>query len=167
MSDADLVDSYAKAALSLAVDAWTGPLAGLTATLQVSPAAGGDERAARDAVERALPEAPEDVRKFAYTLASKGQLELLPEILTSLRRLAEGGAAVETALVTSTTELSATNRGKLTGIIRRRFGRQLEVRFKTDPELLGGVIVRVGDRVIDGSISTRLGKLANALAGQH
>ena len=45
------------------------------------------------------------------------------------------------------------------------YGRRIEVRYSVDPSIRGGLVVRVGDEVIDGSIASRLTQVRNAFAG--
>jgi F-type H+-transporting ATPase subunit delta len=60
------------------------------------------------------------------------------------------------AEVRSAVALSDEQRAKLQSALSKATGRQVEVRAIVDPEVVGGVVARVGDEVFDGSVKTRL-----------
>ena len=71
-----------------------------------------------------------------------------------------------TGEVISAIELSESQQAKIVGELRGRYGERLELRFATDPSLIGGLIIRVGDQVLDNSLRTRLSAIQrNMLAG--
>jgi F-type H+-transporting ATPase subunit delta len=88
----------------------------------------------------------------------------LADILADLERLARHGPQVRVAEVTSAMPLTAAEEERLRQVLARRFGDDLEFRFTTDPGLLGGIRVRVGDQVIDGSVAGKLESLRDRLA---
>jgi F-type H+-transporting ATPase subunit delta len=65
--------------------------------------------------------------------------------------------------VVSAFDLADATRDKLAAVLGKKLERQVEVRTSTDRNLLGGVLIRAGDLVIDGSIRGRLNKLAAAM----
>jgi F-type H+-transporting ATPase subunit delta len=69
------------------------------------------------------------------------------------------------ARVVSAVELSAAQERRLAGALSQMYGRTITIRLAIDPDVLGGLVVRVGDEVIDGSIATRLIQARGALAG--
>lgn len=69
------------------------------------------------------------------------------------------------AFVTSASPLTAEQADRLTASLSRIYGASVHLNFDIDPNLVGGVVVRVGDDVIDGSIRTRLDDAARRLAG--
>lgn len=100
------------------------------------------------------------VRNLVYTLAADNDLSLLDEVLDDYEELLRGGVLpVQLATVTSAVELSGAQREEVQARLRGRFGEELEVRFQVDPEILAGLVVRVGDQVLDGSIRGRLESL--------
>jgi F-type H+-transporting ATPase subunit delta len=68
-----------------------------------------------------------------------------------------------TAKVSSAVALTGDEQSALGEKLDARFGQPLELRFDVDPSLLGGVKVRVGDQVIDGSVKGKLEALAQSL----
>lgn len=105
------------------------------------------------------PNADTEVRNLAYLLASKNQIHLLSEIVGSFDRLASAGAPGNTAVVTTTIQLDAKERAKLESKLRAQYGSDLVFDYRLDPAILGGVVVRVGDVVVDGSVSGKLAAL--------
>jgi F-type H+-transporting ATPase subunit delta len=103
-------------------------------------------------------------RNFARILVDNQRLLLLPEIVALfevLRAEAERTVNVE---VDSAFELSAAQQEKIISSLKTRMGREIKLVCKVKKDLLGGVVIRAGDKVIDGSARTRLGEMANALA---
>jgi F-type H+-transporting ATPase subunit delta len=88
-------------------------------------------------------------------------------VLTGIERLS-GIAAVHreriTALVTAVVPLTEAQRERLTGILTRGYGKQIRLNVELDPELIGGMTIRIGDDIIDGSLATRLGEAARGFA---
>ncbi|UQX89866.1 F0F1 ATP synthase subunit delta [Jatrophihabitans telluris] len=112
-------------------------------------------------------------------LGSKVQpitLELLEHAVTSARKrsialaiddLLEASAARRqrsVARVISATELTEAQTGRLTAVLSELYGRPISVRSAIDPGIRGGLVVRVGDEVIDGTIASRLAAAKIALS---
>lgn len=76
-----------------------------------------------------------------------------------------GGPAPISATVTTAVALTDTERELLETRLRSKHGKDLPIAYRVDPSILGGVIVRVGDRYIDGSVVARLGQLRQELTG--
>jgi len=83
-------------------------------------------------------------------------------ILQVLRRLIQAELASKQVTVESATPLDAATGDRLTNSLRSQYGQDLTFTFKTTPELLGGLRIRVGNDVFDGSVKSRLDRLANA-----
>ena len=69
------------------------------------------------------------------------------------------------ATVTSAVPLTDDERGALEARLHARYGYDLPITYQVDPAILGGLIVRVGDRYVDGSVATKLGQLRQTLTG--
>lgn len=96
-------------------------------------------------------------------IVAQGRGGDLPEIATALaeRKASAGGktlAEVRTAL-----ELDAATIQRLAAALERRTGKQVEVRTIVDPSVMGGLVARVGDVVIDGSVQKRLRSLRQTI----
>ena len=67
--------------------------------------------------------------------------------------------------MTAATDLSAEQTASLTDQIRKAVGAKVSVRVTVDPELIGGIVVKVGSRMVDASLRTKLNKLQLAMKG--
>lgn len=101
---------------------------------------------------------------FIKLLVENQRLILLPEIAAMFENMrAEAEKSVD-VVVTSAFNLDEAQKQKITAVMKKRMGREIRLSCETDRELLGGIIIRAGDKVIDGSARTHLSELANALA---
>lgn len=114
-----------------------------------------------EVLERAHPATTAAVQM----LLAADRIRHLAEIAdAAVRETAEArGASV--ALVRSAKPLGDAQRGQLQQALTQRAGRPVELKVVVDPELLGGVVVQLGDTVIDGSSARRLTEIRTALAG--
>ena len=103
--------------------------------------------------------------RFLGVLADNRRLRDLPAIIRAFRSLAANHRGETTAEVTSAHPLSDKQVDDLKQGLRSRVGRDVSVDLKVDPELLGGLVVRIGSQMIDSSIKTRLNTLAHAMKG--
>jgi F-type H+-transporting ATPase subunit delta len=85
--------------------------------------------------------------------------------LEALSRLAAERRGRSVAVVTSAVPLSDRQRQRLGSALAKLYGRQMHLNLDVDPEILGGIRVRVGDEVINGSIADRLSEAERRLAG--
>lgn len=83
-------------------------------------------------------------------------------ILAAIQRLARLEMARREVLVESAAVLSATDGQRIATDLAKQHGPNLNIQFKTNPELLGGLRIRVGDDVLDGSVQGRLDRLSKA-----
>ncbi|MBN1136975.1 MAG: ATP synthase F1 subunit delta [Anaerolineae bacterium] len=165
-------EHYAKAVYDLALETWTRQLAAVQVVLQgdvglrtalADAETGTSHRLER--LEKAVSGSLDsEVRKFVGTLLEAGQIEQLDAILAELNRLVRVGPTRKTARVTSAVPLTNAEQEAFRQKVTRRFGPDLEFQFEVDPALLGGIVLRVGDQVIDGSIAAKLAALRDQLA---
>jgi F-type H+-transporting ATPase subunit delta len=88
-------------------------------------------------------------------------------VLAGVERLGAIAAAHReriTALVTAVVPLTEAQRERLTAILARGYGKQVRLNVELDPSLIGGMTIRVGDDIIDGSLATRLGEASRGFA---
>lgn len=102
---------------------------------------------------------------FLGTLAGNRRLAALPEIVRAFAAIAAAQRGEVTAEVTSAHPLSDAQVTELAAKLKAREGKEIKIKAKVDPELLGGLVVKIGSRQIDGSIRTRLNSLAQAMKG--
>jgi F-type H+-transporting ATPase subunit delta len=102
-------------------------------------------------------------RDFLGVVAGNRRLFAVPTMIDAyLNQLAERRGEV-TAEVTTAQPLNETQQNTLGEQLRRAVGRRVTVDLKVDPSLLGGMIVKVGSRMIDGSLKSRLHRLQLAM----
>jgi F-type H+-transporting ATPase subunit delta len=90
---------------------------------------------------------------------------LLDALVERLAELAAERRGRSVALVTAAAPLTAEQENRLTEDLSRIYGRAIDVQVELDPDLLGGLVIRVGDERIDGSIAARLAQARQRLAG--
>ena len=103
-------------------------------------------------------------RNFVHVLADNQRMLLLPEIAAIFEVLRAEAEKTVNVVVDSAFELSAAQQEKIVSALKARMGREIKLVCNIDKDLLGGVVIRAGDQVIDGSARTRLSEMANALA---
>ncbi|MEZ5503033.1 MAG: F0F1 ATP synthase subunit delta [Halioglobus sp.] len=103
------------------------------------------------------------VRNFVSVLAANKRLALLPEIHALFVQYKANQEKTVDVEVISAFDLADEARDKLAAALGSKLERQVKVRTSTDRNLLGGVLIRAGDLVIDGSVRGRLNKLAAAM----
>ena len=102
-------------------------------------------------------------RRFVAVLADNRRLGYLPEIARLFAAYKDEAEGVIDVTVTAATEVAPAERATLTASLEKRFGRRVRLQTAVDATLLGGAVVRAGDLVIDGSIKSRLERMAYEL----
>ena len=103
------------------------------------------------------------VRNFLNIISENNRMELLPEIADMFELYkAEQEKSVDVD-VTSAFALNDEQQDKLAKVLSARLGREVRLHAAEDASLIGGVVIRAGDLVIDGSVRGKLAKLAEAL----
>ena len=100
---------------------------------------------------------------FVRVLAGNGRLALLPEIRTQFEALKNEREGVVEAEVVSAFELTQEQVADLVVRLEKKIGRKVRVQVRLDRELIGGIKVVLGDKVIDGSARAQLAALETAL----
>jgi F-type H+-transporting ATPase subunit delta len=103
------------------------------------------------------------LRNFVSILAANKRLYLLPEIHAQFAQLKAQQEKTVDVEVVSAFALADEARDRLTEVLGRKLEREVKVRTTIDENLIGGVLIRAGDLVIDGSLRGRLNKLAEAM----
>lgn len=98
----------------------------------------------------------ETAKSTLRLLGQKRRVVALPEIARQLARLVDEGAGVMRAEVTSAGPLTEAYLVRLKGELEKATGKTVVITHKQDKSLIGGVITRLGDQVIDGSVRARL-----------
>jgi len=124
-----------------------------------------EQKKGMDAVLRRMEAAPLTVR-FVLLLATKGRLFVLTDVIRAFETLAAKARGEIRAQVTSARPLSDAETVELKAILKSKLGREARLDAKVDPSLLGGLVVKVGSRMIDSSLRTKLDGLRAAMRGQ-
>jgi F-type H+-transporting ATPase subunit delta len=106
-----------------------------------------------------------EAENFVRVLAANGRLELLPEIRAQFEALKNEREGVLEAELHSAFELSKAQVADLEQRLERKTGRKIRTRLHIDKDLIAGVRIVLGDKVIDGSARAQLGALEAALKG--
>jgi F-type H+-transporting ATPase subunit delta len=162
---------FAAAIYDLAFEPWTRQLGNVLKTLRrdaaLRTALADPKSSTQDKLMRLGQAVPEglsaDVRKFLGTLLETGQLDQLDTILVEFERLVRRRPERKLARVTSAVSLTEAEQDALRARLADRFGPDLEFEFEVDAALIGGIYLRVGDQVIDGSVAGRLAALRDHL----
>jgi F-type H+-transporting ATPase subunit delta len=104
-----------------------------------------------------------DGENFVRVLAENGRLGLLPEIREQFDALRNQREGVIEAEVVSAFELSGPQLADLVQRLEKKTGKKVKAKVQLDKELIGGIKVVLGDKVIDGSARAQLGALETAL----
>ena len=124
----------------------------------------GDAASLEQQVIAALPaDAPREARNVLVMLAREGKLGLLPAVVQSFEQYSQSSGRPLSGEVISAIELDEKQRAKVTADLRARYGERLEVRFGVDPSLIGGLIIRIGDQVLDNSLRARLSAVQRSM----
>ncbi|MDE1914613.1 MAG: F0F1 ATP synthase subunit delta [Sphingomonadales bacterium] len=107
-------------------------------------------------------------RKFLGVLAANGRLSALPQVIAAYGAIAASARGEITANVSSAHALGQDQLAALSAKLAAREGVDVgavKIKASVDPDLLGGLVVRIGSQQIDSSIRTRLNSLAQAMKG--
>lgn len=173
MTTSSKAQTYAGVIFETALEDWLKGLSDVRAAIDRSP--GLKSKLASSSVP--FPEKQEilttllpqkmavPVRNFLMGMLANGDIALLDEVVDELTHIAAaaGGPRPTRAEVTSAVELTVKERQEIQSRLSDEFGSNLEFRFLVDPKILGGLVVRVGDKLIDTSIASRLAGLRQSL----
>lgn len=108
-------------------------------------------------------EVSELVLHFLLLLVDKGRETILPAVVKESIRLANAARNIVEAEVTAAIELGEAEQQTLAAKLSALTGKGIVLRIKVDPQIIGGIIVRIGDKLIDGSVASRLASMKAAL----
>lgn len=100
---------------------------------------------------------------FIRQIAEDRSFKLLPDVSELFEEQACAASAVEVCKIKSATELNQDQQKRMQQVLTKHFGREVQCEFSVSPELKAGLIVRVGDWVMDGSMLGRVQRLAAVL----
>ena len=101
--------------------------------------------------------------KFLGLLAANGRAGALPAVITAFERLAADARGAVSAQVTTALPLTSAQAKGVAAALRQALGKDPEIETRVDPAILGGIKVRVGSRLFDASLRSKLDSLKFAL----
>jgi F-type H+-transporting ATPase subunit delta len=122
-----------------------------------------ESSAKADVLARIAKGSDEDVVNFLRLLAEKGRAGELPQIVDELDTLVAAAERILDVELTTATELSDVDFGRILGQIERASGRKVQASRKVDPDLIGGIVLQAGSMRLDASVRGRLERLRHDL----
>jgi F-type H+-transporting ATPase subunit delta len=165
---------YADALFELAVqrdalDQWAAELARVAA-LVADPAAerllaspAGDSAAKRRAIDALVGALSPEVGRLVDLLLERKRILLFPELAEAFAERVRQHRGILRADDTTAVPLTDADRRLIEERLQRHFGKTIEIHNQVDPEILGGVVARVGDQLLDGSVRGGLRQLRQQL----
>lgn len=117
----------------------------------------------RDLLDRSLAGIGPLSRNFTYTIVENRRVDEVEAIVAEFERLARDRAGVAIARVTTAVPLDEHEAEAVAVRLGALTGRRVIVERVVDPSIIGGIVARIGDREIDGSVRTRLAALRRRL----
>ncbi len=170
MAKEQLAQTYAQAAYEEALANWLTPLKAIAASLarsnltdQLDDVTVDFSRKQELARTLFAADTPPQIQNLVLLLASKNHVHLLPQIIAEFERYAQRTRLGTRAQVTSAVPLLDAEKSVLENKLRAQFGDDLVFDYTVDPAIIGGVIVRIGDKVIDGSVAGKFAEMKEKL----
>lgn len=166
---------YAQAAFAIArdtgtIDQWRRDLADIASLLadsELAPVLADDRLPV--ATRQAMVERVLDVQPLALNLAklliTKGRSLDAGAVAWQFQRMADAEAGIEHAEITTAVDLTPEQVRAIEERLSQASGKTVRASATVDPAIIGGVVVRMGDRLVDGSVRTRLKQLRRELEG--
>ena len=166
---------YAQAAFDVAGDAldkWQDELNSLAAGVENPDLAALVEnprvpaQTKRDTLNASLPGLSAKALNLATILAVKGRLKMLARpIATAFQAMVDQKRGIARIDVTTAVQLDVKQQTQISENIGKVTGMRVQASYRVNPAIQGGMIVRVGDRVLDGSVRSKLEGLRRSLVG--
>jgi F-type H+-transporting ATPase subunit delta len=175
MADEQAAKRYAQAALELGIEngdieTWRQDLEDLATVLSESDAANyfADTRVPIEdrlkSAERVLDVSPMSLN-LARVLVSRGRSRIARQVANAFSRLADAHHGIEHAKVITAVELPGDRLRAIEARLSQSLGKSVRATSVVDPSIIGGILIRVGDSLVDGSVRTRLKRLRLELEG--
>ena len=166
---------YAEAAFDVAQQ--DGDLEGWLADLRSAEQVAGDQMAARyfrdpnvpretkvESVSRLFNDVRPHVMNLLRVLVARQRMHLLPNIVREFEAMELQARGIAEADVTVARPVTAAEQDTISRRLSEMTGKQVHVQVHVDPNILGGIVVRIGDQLIDSSVAGRLQRLRQQLA---
>lgn len=110
-------------------------------------------------------EAEKSVADFALYMYRERKLKLADKIIEQFGRIYNKNNGIAEASIATRNKISEAELGKVKSYIKKKYGaKEVVLKNTVDESIKGGIIIRVGDEIVDGSIAGRLGELKKVLA---
>jgi F-type H+-transporting ATPase subunit delta len=167
---------YAQAAFELALEsgdltAWTGALSRIAHFLSNGEAAAALQNTRMPLetkhrlIEAGLNDLPKLPLNLAHLLVNKGRTGIAVAIAEQFTRMVEEHQGLARARAVTAVQLSDVDLSSLRQRLQERTGKQVLLENEVDPSILGGLVLQIGDRLIDGSTRAKLENLKESLVG--
>ncbi|MDD3814751.1 MAG: F0F1 ATP synthase subunit delta [Desulfocapsaceae bacterium] len=103
---------------------------------------------------------------FLNLLVEKKRADILPEVAEEYQSMVDNEKNVSHGSVVSAIELSDALQDKVRAALEKLTGKKVELTTSVDPSIIGGIIAKVGDLELDGSIRTQLASLKDSIKGR-
>ena len=152
-----------------AVDTWRAELAKLDELLQddvlvaafQNPAVGVKRR--MELAKLLAPELKAETENLLRLLVEHHRTRHVHEIREEFERLADEASGIVHATVTTAIDLEPDDRRRYEAELARKLARKVSVTFMTDPAIVGGATIQIGDHLVDGTVRTQLARLRQEL----
>jgi len=104
---------------------------------------------------------------FLDLLVEKKRVDVLPEIATAVQEMLDSEENISHGSVTSAIKLDKALLGKIQATLEKITGNKVILETQVDPSIIGGIVAKVGDLVLDGSIRTQLNGLKESIKGRE
>jgi len=167
---------YAQAAFAVALEGgnperWLGDLDALSEFVAGQEAAAlltsdrVPDTAKESLLKAALPDVAGGVFNLARLMIVKRRIRLASQVREEFQSLLDEHSGLARATVTTAVPLTTEQQAGIAARLSQITGKQVSVESRVDPSILGGLVARVGDTLIDGSTRRRLGALKKVLEG--
>ncbi|MCK0525485.1 MULTISPECIES: F0F1 ATP synthase subunit delta [unclassified Anaerobiospirillum] len=165
---------YAQAAFEIArqdktFDSWSKALEALSCAMSheqfayMISEASTHEAAAKLLIELLGDLLDEKAQNFVYVIGENNRFEVLPEICQEFIRLRDDFMQVRVVEIVTARPLAKEDEQAIVAKLEARYKVKVNLTRTIDPSIMGGVIIRIGDEVIDGSVKTNLSRLSSTL----
>ena len=153
------------------IDTWRAELAKLDELLQddvlvaafQNPAVGVKRR--MDLAKLLAPELKAETENLLRLLVEHHRTRYTHQIREEFERLADEASGIVHATVTTAIDLDKDDRRRYEEELARKLDRKVSVTFVTDPAIVGGATIQIGDHLVDGTVRTQLARLRQELLG--
>lgn len=121
----------------------------------------------KDGIINEISEGNKLLSNFICLLIRRNRLEMFPEIVEEYEEMLMRYKGIEKAEVITPKPLSDEDLEMIRDRLGRKFGKRFSIKIHIDPSLIGGIVIRIRDLLIDGSLRSRLESLRALISGEE